>query len=76
MTDLAQSDNPSLGCVLPSVLALNKFLQAKGANVQYTSNMVKKLHDSLHSRFGGLFHSVDVPHKLVASAKVVFTLLV
>jgi len=60
-TDLTQGDQyPTIGCVVPSVVALDGCLVEMMSKAIHHTALVRVLHESLRSRFSGLFQRLKI----------------
>lgn len=61
VTELIQGDNyVTISCVVPSVVALLKCLAGLSSRARYHGALVKSMIASIHRRFSGLLHSIQM----------------
>jgi hypothetical protein len=64
VTELIQGDQyATIGCVVPSLVALHKLLASLQKSAKYLSSLIRQLLDSLGSRFSGLYENISMPFK-------------
>ena len=60
-TDLTQGESyPTIGCIVPSIVALDSCLLELSARVVHHASVIKALQESLRRRFIGLFQRVQI----------------
>jgi hypothetical protein len=60
-TDLTQGDSyPTIGCIVPTVVSLDKCLSTMSGKVTHHGPLLRALHESLRCRFLGLFQRLHI----------------